>query len=1111
MSWTRFLLLLLALTWSAAAPAVLPTADLLKRNLAGVGDRKLPATEQQAVEQALEQTLGWLENAERAKTSLAQLEQQVATAPEQIRKNRQQLAQLLQQAERRQLPANASLAELEGLLAENSRQLASWQNELNEANTDIVRSQTRPERAQSEISANQKRIQDIHNQLKVAKEGGKPLLGSERIDALRAEQEALQIRSNLRQAELANNSVLQDLASSTRELLATRVQAQEDYIATLQGLLSEKRQAASELAVHEQSLKVEKAGEDTLLLKESNLNLQLSDYLLNITERRNKLAQRSLEVRQQLDSVQQAEQAMEEQIAALQGSVLLAKILYQQKQALPEPVFNHALADQIADTRLYQFQLRQYRDSMLRPNEYVNSLLHNQVNDDGQVREAMLELMRLRSGLLERLNHELNAYLSEAISVQLNQKQLETLSQQLRTLLDEHMFWIPSNKPLDRDWLKQLPARWQIQWKALDGGAALGELWPMWRSYWLAFVPALVLSLVVLWKRRSLYQSIEDARPRIGHYLHDRQRFTPMAIGAVLLLSLPAFFWFSTAGWLAQLHTRGVSYEFGTALLHTAKLGLVFSVAYRLLGRQGVAELHFGWPVGQVAFLRKRVAWVALVVWLLALLVPLAQANLSALSDDVLGTVTLGLGLALLGGLLVNAALQQYGASLSLLGRLLALLLGAAPFALLIALLAGYYYTVLQMSERLLMSLALVIIWVLLRAMIERGLAIAARRLAWERVERSRQSEDAEDQEKSGSEQHHALDISVVNEQSLRLLRLFLVLVLAAGLYWVWADLISLFAYLDNVVLYESAVDSSAGSATVDVSLRDCLNAVLIVGMTIMLARNLPGLLEVLFLSRMKLAQGTSYAAMRLLSYSISSIGIVMTLAALGVSWNKLQWLVAALSVGLGFGLQEIFANFISGLIILFERPVRIGDLVTIGDMSGTVTRIRIRATTITEFDRKESIIPNKVFVTERLLNWSLSDSVTRITLHIGLAYDTDLELARKLMLETMQENSRVLEDPEPVVLFLQVGDSSFNHEMRYHVGEIGDRNPSIDEVHSRLVERFRDAQIQMAFKQMDVYIKNEQGDEAHWSTRQRPAVVPTPAEPRASMDRRVGAGMAKG
>lgn len=1089
MNRSRFWLLCWLLVLSGPLAAALPTAELLKSNLAGLGERKLPEAEQQSVQQALEQTLGWLESADQARSSQEQLELQVAGAPEQIRKNRQELARLLQQAERRQLPASISLPELERLVAENSRQLASWQNELNEASAAIIRSQTRPERAQSEISNNQKRIQEISNQLKATKEGGKPLLSSERQDALRAEVEALQARNRLRQAELASNSVLQDLASSARELLATRVQAQEDYLATLQGLLIEKRQAASELAVQEQSLKVEKAGEDTLLLKESSINLQISDYLLTITERRNQLAQKSLEVRQQLDSVQQAEQAMEEQIAALQGSVLLAKILYQQKQSLPQPSFDSTLADQIADTRLYQFQLRQYRDMLERPDGYIDRLLQEDKEDaDGQLREALQEVLRVRNGLIERLNHEINAYLSEAISVQLNQKQLQALSLQVRTLLDEHMFWIPSNRPLDRDWLRQLSGRLQKQWTSLDGGTAFGVLWPVWRSYWPAFIPAFLLSLTILWKRRSLYQSIEHARPRIGHYLNDRQRFTPLAIGAVLLLSLPAFFWFSTAGWLAQLHTTGVPYEFGTALLHTAKLGLVFSVAYRLLGRHGVARFHFGWPAAQVEFLRKRLAWVALVVWLLALVVPLAQANLSALSDDVLGVVVLALGLGLLGGLLISAALQQYGArSMPLLGKVLALLLGAAPLVLVGALAAGYYYTVLQMSERLLMSLALVVVWVMLRATIERGLALAARRLAWERAERARASED-EDAE-SDSERHE-LDISVVNEQSLRLLRLLLILLLGAGLYWVWADLISLFAYLDNVALYEGAVDGGLDSPVASVSMRDFINALIIAGMTIMLARNLPGLMEVLFLSRFKLAPGTSYAAMRLLSYSISSVGIVATLGALGVSWNKLQWLVAALSVGLGFGLQEIFANFISGLIILFERPVRIGDLVTIGDMTGTVSRIRIRATTIIEFDRKESIIPNKVLVTERLLNWSLSDSVTRITLHIGLSYDSDLELARRLMLETMQENSRILEDPEPVVLFLEVGSSSFNHEMRYHVGEISDRNTSIDEVHNRLVERFRDAGIQMAFKQMDVFIKNEQGDAAHWSTRQRPAAA---------------------
>ncbi|EGH17774.1 hypothetical protein Pgy4_32981, partial [Pseudomonas savastanoi pv. glycinea str. race 4] len=97
--------------------------------------------------------------------------------------------------------------------------------------------------------------------------------------------------------------------------------------------------------------------------------------------------------------------------------------------------------------------------------------------------------------------------------------------------------------------------------------------------------------------------------------------------------------------------------------------------------------------------------------------------------------------------------------------------------------------------------------------------------------------------------------------------------------------------------------------------------------------------------------------------------------------------LVAALSVGLGFGMQEIFANFISGIMILFERPVRIGDTITIGALSGTVSKIRIRATTITDFDRKDIIVPNKTFITGQLINWSLTDTVTRVTLKLGVDY----------------------------------------------------------------------------------------------------------------------------
>lgn len=1083
--WRRVLLVLLLICGAMQATAAVPSIDFIKKNLATLSERKLPENEQQLAQQTLEQTLVWLDAIERAKKAQSSLEQQLSQAPQQIQQNKQALAQLAQQTDK-QISPNLTILQLEQLVGEQTQQLEFWQKELNDASALIIRTQTRPERAQLEVSNNQKRIQEINAQIKGGKEGGKALLLPEALDRLQAELGALQERNKLNQAELAGNSVLQDLASSNRELLAAKVQTQERYLIALQEMLNKRRQAASEQAVQEQSLGVEKAGEDALLLKESSLNLKLSDYLLTVTERRNQLTQKSLQVRQQLENVQQIEQALEEQISVLQGSLLLAKILYQQKQALPQLSFDQRLTEQIADTRLYQFELRQLRETVQRPQEYVDSMLLPLADDNPQLRADLLGLVTARNELLQKLNHELNAYLSEAIRVQLNQKQLQSTAKMLHVILDEQMFWVPSNKAVDRGWFKSLPAQLKQQWRAIDIGTVFAELWPVWRDNVLSFFPVLLLTLLVLWKRTGLRVQVQNTQASIGHYLRDRQFYTPLAVLAVAVVSLPIAALFATAGWLAQLHTQSVAYEFGTALLNMAKLGLVFSIAYRLLAKQGVAQVHFAWPAQQVEFLRKRVAWLALVVWLLALVVPLAQARLSNLSEDVLGSVLLAVGLLALSFLLGSAVLHKYVEEpLPWWARGLGMFLAFLPVLFVGALASGYYYTVLQLTERLLTTLVLLVVWIIMQAMLERGLIIAARRLAWQRAEKAR-SNQQESNEAEQSQARMGLNISEVNQQSLRLVRLLLLLTLTVGIYWIWADVISLFAYLDNVVLYEDKFSNDLNAAQAILSLRDLLNAAVIVAMTAMLARNLPGLLEVLFFSRLNLAQGSAYAAIRLLTYATVSAGFVMTLAVLGVSWSKLQWLVAALSVGLGFGLQEIFANFVSGLIILFERPVRIGDVVTIGNLSGTVNRIRIRATTIIDFDRKEIIVPNKVFVTERLINWSLSDTVTRVVVNIGLAYDTDLDLARKLMLQTLQENSRIMSDPEPVVLFLGISESIFDHELRYHVRELGDRNPSIDEVLNQLVVRFREHKIEMAFKQLEVFIKNAQGEQAHWSTKQR-------------------------
>ena len=181
---------------------------------------------------------------------------------------------------------------------------------------------------------------------------------------------------------------------------------------------------------------------------------------------------------------------------------------------------------------------------------------------------------------------------------------------------------------------------------------------------------------------------------------------------------------------------------------------------------------------------------------------------------------------------------------------------------------------------------------------------------------------------------------------------------------------------------------------------------------------------------------------------------------------------MAALGVGIGFGLQEIVANFISGLIILFERPVRVGDTVTVGEISGTVTRIQIRATTIRGWDNKELLVPNREFITGRLLNWTLSDRVIRLTLVVGVTYGTDMDLALRLVREAAEEEERVLDDPAPLVSFDSFGDSALMINLRVYISSIDYRIAVNTSLHKAINSRFAEAGIVIAFPQRHLHLE---------------------------------------
>ncbi|MFK0086071.1 mechanosensitive channel MscK [Pseudomonas sp. NPDC090755] len=1073
-------LLGLCLSLSFAYAAEPPTSASVQSSLDKIAERKLPEAEQKALQQVLEQTLSFLGNKEDAEKKLAALKLQLNDAPRQTSENQRELAKL---NDSKVIPvaqryAALSVPQLEQMLTERTTQQSDLQKALSEANSLTITSQTRPERAQAEISANQTRVQQINTSLKLGKEAGKPLSADQR-NQLNAELAAINAVTLLRRQELAGNSLLQDLGNSQHDLLIERAARLEQEIQDLQTLINQKRLAQSQQTVTEQSLEAQKAGGSTLLATESAANLKLSDYLLRSTDRLNELTQQNLKTKQQLDSLTQADQALDEQISVLKGSLLLSKILYKQKQALPHLRLDRDLADQIADIRLYQFEVNQQREQISSPSNYVDKLLTNQPQENvtPELRKALLEVAFTRSDLLERLNRELSALLNESITLQLNQKQLLSTAQSLRTTLDEQMFWIPSNKPLELEWLRTVPERLQKQVVSLPWGSGIKELGDGLAQRPLLFLPWLLLIGALLWRRKYLYARLSKVHQDVGHFKRDSQWHTPQAILINILLAMPLSIGLALCGLALQIDARGQNANLGAALLQVAQAWLVFYTAYRILAPGGVAELHFRWEKPQVEFLRGWIRRLGTVVLALVGVVAVAEHQPSALADDVLGIGVVLTCYALMAWLLSRLLLSSpTHRNTSLFRKAVGVAFTILPVALFIAVCFGYYYTALKLTDRLIDTLYLLLFWLVIEAAFVRGLAVAARRLAYQRALSKRQAV------KEGLDgevvEEPTLDIEQVNQQSLRLIRLALLGGFIAALYWVWSDLISVFAYLDNITLYEYTSGTGAAMSMVPISLGDMLGALVIIGITIALARNLPGLLEVLVLSRLNLAQGSAYATTTLLSYVIAGVGFVSTLSTLGVSWDKLQWLVAALSVGLGFGMQEIFANFISGIMILFERPVRIGDTITIGNLSGTVSKIRIRATTITDFDRKDIIVPNKTFITGQLINWSLTDTITRVTLKLGVDYGSDLDLVRTLLLKAANDNPRVLKEPAPIVYFLNFGESTLDHELRMHVRDLGDRNPVLDEINRYINKEFKKQHINISFRQMEIYLKNMQGQE---------------------------------
>jgi small-conductance mechanosensitive channel len=231
-------------------------------------------------------------------------------------------------------------------------------------------------------------------------------------------------------------------------------------------------------------------------------------------------------------------------------------------------------------------------------------------------------------------------------------------------------------------------------------------------------------------------------------------------------------------------------------------------------------------------------------------------------------------------------------------------------------------------------------------------------------------------------------------------------------------------------------------------------------------------LLDGVILSR-KMEQGVRISMARLVHYAVILVGFLLTLSVLGFDFTNIAIIGGALGVGIGFGMQTIVNNFVCGLIMLFERPVKVGDSVEFGDQLGKVKQVGLRATVVATYDNAEIVVPNADLITSQVTNWTLAERRRRLKLPVGVAYGSDVALVIQTLMECAEDNVMVLSNPKPAVIFFGFGDSSLDFELRVWIADFDSRRVVQSEINQDIDQRFRELGIEIPFPQRDLHLRS--------------------------------------
>jgi len=280
-----------------------------------------------------------------------------------------------------------------------------------------------------------------------------------------------------------------------------------------------------------------------------------------------------------------------------------------------------------------------------------------------------------------------------------------------------------------------------------------------------------------------------------------------------------------------------------------------------------------------------------------------------------------------------------------------------------------------------------------------------------------------------------------------------------------WWEWLVTFKSLLNIPLFTLA--------NTTVTLMSLVVFILLLTMFVMGASYLKKILRDRILPRFVQDEGLQYTLARMSQYSVVVIGILVSFQFLGVDFTGLAVIFGFLSVGIGFGLQNITSNFISGLIVLFERPISVGDRVVVNGIEGDIEEINIRATKVKTLENISIIVPNSDFVSKDVINYSHGDPTFKLIIDVGVAYDSDLDLVLQALDEVASESSSVMKRRKHDVHLRSFGDSAWNMKLIVWVPNVKNRYTVQNELNQAIVRKFNERGIEIPFPQRDIHIKS--------------------------------------